>query len=190
MPKCLAELVSLSPYSQSQNIDFDRIPELKGESPGARDERLWREKMHYDANDDVFIPQEALTFALQDAAAYLGQKIKGRGTKTYKSSFMAGVMIAKPPYIGHKKNDVTGKSFYVHANGQRNSGSRVWRKFPMFYSWSTLVEFDILDPALSEDVFETHLRAAGLYAGIGRYRPSKGGSNGRFRIAALTWTAD
>ena len=28
---------------------------------------------------------------------------------------------------------------------------------------------------------------AGMFIGIGRFRPEKGGTNGRFRIAKLVW---
>jgi hypothetical protein len=29
---------------------------------------------------------------------------------------------------------------------------------------------------------------AGMFIGIGRFRPEKGGTNGRFKIASIEWT--
>lgn len=31
------------------------------------------------------------------------------------------------------------------------------------------------------------LTIAGMFIGVGRFRPEKGGQNGRFQIAALDW---
>jgi hypothetical protein len=36
-------------------------------------------------------------------------------------------------------------------------------------------------------VFREMVEIAGMFIGIGRFRPEKGGTNGRFRIEALAW---
>jgi hypothetical protein len=46
----------------------------------------------------------------------------------------------------------------------------------------------ILDPIITEDVFREMVEIAGMFIGIGRFRPEKGGTNGRFRIKSLVWT--
>jgi hypothetical protein len=71
--------------------------------------------------------------------------------------------------------------------GQRGGSGRVPRRFPIFDKWAGVAEFTILDPIVTEKVFEDHVKAAGLIVGISRFRPENGGSNGRFRATRFEW---
>jgi hypothetical protein len=45
----------------------------------------------------------------------------------------------------------------------------------------------VLDPIIVEDIFTEVVEAAGLFRGIGQFRPENGGSNGRFIIKTINW---
>jgi hypothetical protein len=49
------------------------------------------------------------------------------------------------------------------------------------------VTFHILDDVISPDVFEQHLKDAGNFIGIGRFRPRNNGYYGRFSVKSIKW---
>ena len=75
----------------------------------------------------------------------------------------------------------------ANADGVRGSGKRVPRKFPVIPAWKTTFQVYILDPIITREVFEEMVNTAGIFVGIGQFRPQNLGSNGRFKIAALDW---
>jgi hypothetical protein len=44
-----------------------------------------------------------------------------------------------------------------------------------------------LDETVTPPVFEEHLREAGSFVGVGRFRPRQGGYYGRFVVERVTW---
>jgi hypothetical protein len=54
-------------------------------------------------------------------------------------------------------------------------------------SWSSTFDVIILDPIITEPVFREMVELAGMFVGLGQFRPQSLGSNGRFKIAAMTW---
>ena len=46
-------------------------------------------------------------------------------------------------------------------------------------------KIDGLDDNITTDMLQAAAKAAGLRVGLGRFRPSKGGTNGRFVIETL-----
>lgn len=71
----------------------------------------------------------------------------------------------------------------------RNSsgGSRVKRRYPEFKKWHGVAEFTIVDDIITKEIFEDHLKSAGIIVGIGRFRAERGGSYGRFRVTKVEW---
>lgn len=62
------------------------------------------------------------------------------------------------------------------------------RRFPsMPAPWSATFDVYILDPIITEQIFREMIELAGIFVGIGQFRPEKGGHNGRFRIEKLVW---
>ena len=45
----------------------------------------------------------------------------------------------------------------------------------------------MISTEISPDVFREMVEIAGMFVGIGRFRPEKGGGNGRFRMTGLKW---
>ncbi len=175
-----------SPYSPSRAHCEEARPKEKGD---AYDERTWREHAHYDEKTVLFIPRTQFKFALVDAAAFVGQKVQGKGNATYTKHFRSGVSCDTNLSLGVKRDDVEGESFYCHADGKRTSGKRVWRKFPMVYDWKGPLRWTILDSTVTEEIFIDTLKHAGLFIGVGRYAPrsSGGGDNGKFKVERVEW---
>ena len=184
---CEATLENLTPYSQSR---FHDTPLLNKEAKNDYEARTWRERVHSDENGLIFIPPMAFKNAMSDIAKFLSMQIPGKGKATYTKHFEAGVMVLEGLSLGVKKDDVEGEWFFVPSDGRRGGGSRVKRCFPVIRKWTGVVKFYILDDTITEDVFEHHLREAGNFIGIGRFRPRNNGFYGRFKVAAVRWVKE
>ena len=180
-----AHLKSLAPYSQSKPIG---VPEEPKESKDEYERRTWREHCHTDAEGNVCIPALAFKNCLSAAAKYLGMQIPGKGRKTYTRHFEAGILVLEALSLPVRKDAVQGEWFFMPANGVRGAGKRVMRCYPMIPSWEGQVIFHILDDTITPEVFEEHLREAGRFIGIGRFRPERNGVNGRFEVIGCEWT--
>jgi hypothetical protein len=181
-------LESVSPYSQSRQHDE---PMLEGESRDVYDARTWRAKMNVAERNGrkvVVIPAHGLHQAIAAAAKYSKRQIPGQGKATWTSKFTAGLMIPDDPALNVNPDEVQCVTISANADGVRGSGKRVPRRFPIIPAWESTFDVFILDPIITEDVFKEMVGIAGMFIGIGRFRPEKGGTNGRFRLKSLVWT--
>lgn len=190
MRMCKAYLESIpgSPYSQSAQHD---TPMLDRESHDDYDARTWRDKCTVNASGQICIPSMALKQTLDTAAYKLGEKVPNRKGATYKNFFASGFFCNGDVPIANgkalKKDDAVMKMINANADGIRGSGKRVKRRFPEFPVWTGVAEFTIADDIITPEVFERHLKSAGVIVGIGRFRPEKGGTYGRFRVTKIEW---
>ena len=186
--RCHIENIPGSPYSQSAKHD---TPFLDRESHDDHERRTWLEKCTVDKDGQISIPAMAMKQCVDTAAYKLGEKIPGRRGATYKSFFASGYFCDHdvPIFNGKAltKKDAEGVTISANADGKRGSGNRVPRKFPVFPKYHGVVEFTILDDVITPEVFERHVKAGGMIVGIGRFRPEKGGTNGRFRVTKFEW---
>ena len=185
-----AHLESISPYGQGRHHETPWGTRSNGtvtESAAEYERRTWREKCHYDADGNCFIPPMAFKNCLAEIAKYLSVQIPGKGKSTYTKHFEAGVMVLEGLPLGVKKDEVQGEWLFVPASGKRGDGKRVSKCFPVFQSWKGQVSFIILDDVITPDVFEQHLRDAGNFIGIGRFRPRNNGYYGRFKVNKVDW---
>ena len=176
------KIVSMSPYSQSR---LHNSPKLEKESHEAYEQRTWREKCNFDQDGIVYIPSMAFKQALDTVAKRLSEKTTGKGTLT--KHFVGGVLCAENASIGYKKDEAPPITILANSDGVRGSGKRVTRTFPQWPFWETTVAFWIMDETVTEKAFERHLAEAGKFIGIGRFRPEKGGLNGRFKPVSYRW---
>lgn len=179
------ELKSVSPYSQSRMHD---TPKKDKESHDAYEKRAWREKSYYNEEGFVFIPPMAFKFALMSAAAYLGEKVKGKGSKTWTQYFTSAVHIEQPLVLPIQKDELTFVDINAHSTGKRKDGSRVVRRFPIIPSWEGRLDVHVLDDTITDEIFRKVWDHAGMYIGIGRFRPANGGFNGRFEVVKIRWS--
>jgi hypothetical protein len=175
----------ISPLSQSRQHD---APFLEGEGKDAYDARTWQQKLNVSPmTGKVVLPAHGMHQAICAAAKYTGKQIPGQGKKTWTAKFMTGIAILSEIDTGLDPNATQVIVISANSDGVRGSGKRVTRRFPIFYEWGATFEVHILDPIITEPVFREMLEIAGMFIGLGRFRPEKGGQNGRFRIESLDW---
>jgi len=177
-------LQSTTPYSQSRQHETAK---QSGETADAYEVRTWREKCNTTDKGLVFIPAMALKQALDAAAKKAGLQIPGKGKSTYAKYFLADVICDADVVLSVQKKDVSSVRISANVDGVRGSGKRVWRTFPVVPSWTAQADFTIMDDTVSKEVFEKMLAIAGASIGIGRFRPEKGGLNGRFKPTKFEW---
>lgn len=185
-----ATLEGVAPYSQSKYYDAPKLSRSSGaEVETARDyeARTWRDRCHVDGDGNVFIPPMAFKNCLAEIAKYLSVQIPGKGKSTYTKHFEAGIMVLEGLSLPVKKDAVEGEWLFVPASGRRGDGKRVSKCFPVIRQWSGQVAFHILDDMITPEVFEQHLREAGNFIGIGRFRPRQNGYYGRFKVKSIRW---
>lgn len=178
-------LSSISAYSQSKAHFTEKNDK---EIPKDYEERTWKERLHVDENEMVFIPPMAVKNCLSECAKFLSIQIPGKGKATYTKHFEAGILIQDPIPLNIKKADVEGEWLFVPSDGKRGGGKRVAKCFPIIPQWSGEINIYILDPTITKDVFEEHLKEAGNFIGIGRFRPRNNGYYGRFKVDKVEWS--
>jgi hypothetical protein len=192
MRKCKAMIRGVSPYSSSRQTDYD-IPHLDREGHDDYDKRVWRMKSTVNDAGHVCIPAMAWKQAIDTSAFKLGLKVPNRRGSTYKSFFASGFFtetdtpISSTPGKLLTRDDAKPVTISANSDGVRGSGKRVPRCFPVWDQWVAEPVFIITDDILTPDIFEQHLRAAGVIVGVGRFRPEKGGVNGRFSVVSVDW---
>lgn len=178
-------IVGMAPLSQSRQHEEER---LEGESHDAYDKRTWRSKLNVSLNTGtVIIPQHGMHQAIIAAARYSGKQIPGQGKKTWTAKFTTGIAIADEIDLGIYPEDVGSIIISANSDGVRGSGKRVPRKFPMIHDWSVTFDTWILDPIITEAVWTEMISLTGMFIGVGRFRPEKGGQNGRFKVQQVEW---
>mgnify|MGYP003453068903 FL=1 len=176
-------LRSSTPYSQGNFFTTERTAKMKADE---HDKLYWRERAHTiksgpDAGK-MFIPAQQFKNSLLDAARFLGMKVKGKGQATYSKHFAAGVLCNDSLVLPVLVSSLEPEIVWCAADGKPGSGTKVQRRFPIVPSWSGTVTFTIADETIDDQTFLEHLRHAGSLIGIGRWRPIKNGSYGRFIV--------
>ena len=182
------DIKGVSAYSQSRHYV---VESLQGESPDDKYQRTWREHMHVDTDGVVFIPPNAVKNMLSEAAKFLSIKIPGSGKSTYTKHFESGIAVVQPISLGVHKDAVTCERLFLPAKGDRGSGKRIWKYYPVFPSWGGRVQCLIYDETVlqtlasdpTKSVFEHVLERSGQFIGLGRFRPRNNGYYGRFGVS-------
>lgn len=187
MRTAVASLQGISPYSQSRYYAEEQ-PKQPKESARDYEARTWRYRVHAKPDGTIFIPPMAFKNCLSEAAKFLGRQIPGKGKSTYTKHFEAGVLVMEALDLPVKREDVPGEWLFVPADGRRGSGSRVVKCFPVIPEWKGNITFHVLDETITPEVFEEHLREAGSFIGIGRFRPRNNGFYGRFSVEKVKWS--
>ncbi len=182
MHRATVTFKSISPYSQSR---FHETEKVDNEKPDDYEKRTWRGRMHVTRDGHVFIPPMSFKKSLDAAASFRSEKLEGN--KKYTKRFLAGVLVPEGLTLPVKAADVEGEWLFVPVDGKVGGGKRVKRCFPMIPDWSGSVEFIVTDEAINKDVFSRHIEAAGMFVGIGRFRPERGGYYGRFEVSKVDW---
>lgn len=180
-------LTGLTPMTHSHQHD---APKLEGERADDYDIRTWRNKLNTNADGtSIVIPAHGFHQCIAAAAKYSSRQIPGKGKSTWTKHFTAGIMMMDNPELGIDPASVNFITISANADGVRGSGKRVTRRFPVIPTgWETTFDVYILDPIITEQVFREMVELAGMFIGLGQFRPQNGGTNGRFKIKSLVWT--
>lgn len=186
-------LEGLTAYSANK---ADGLEAMDGENDIDLENRRKLERAHRNSKGEVVIPAITFVNMLASTAKRIGMRVPGNKAERYTKSFVSGVI----PPLNNPILKVNGKSIkvsdigkdensryepvYCHSDGKREGGkgTRVVRHYPLFENWAVDVDLEIIDPKLSEEIVLQHLVAAGMYNGLGRFRPQNRGTLGRFKV--------
>lgn len=177
------DLVGTAPISFSAPVHSAKAGT---ESADEHEERTWKERLHVDEKGVVFIPPMALKNCLSDIAKYLSERITGKGQATFTAKYEAGVSVIERMDLGVKAKEVEGEWLFVPSDGKRGGGRRVWKKFPLIKDWRTHAIVYVHDEIIVPKQLEEYLKQAGLFIGMGRFRPRRNGFYGRFQVENFT----
>jgi len=178
------KITGLSPFSYGR---FHNIPKLTKEKSEDYELRTWKEKAHFTKSGECYIPLTALKNCLSEIAKYLGVQIAGKGKSTYTKHFQSGIIVEDNLMLGVNKDSLEQECVFVPSDGMRGGTKRVIKYFPKIEKWETTATIRILDEIITKDIFEQHLREAGIFIGLGRFRPRNNGYFGRFKSEILSW---
>ncbi|HUT57189.1 MAG TPA: hypothetical protein VNA25_04875 [Phycisphaerae bacterium] len=182
------ELTGQTPYSQSAPLQSQKD---KGELPRDHEERVWKERMHIDADGHAFVPPMALKNCLAECAKYLSETVPGKGKATYTKHFEAGVLVTTPlplmvpngkGWRAAGSDDAEGEWLFLPSDGVRGSGKRVWKCYPRFVKWRTTAQIHVMDRVITKEKLAEYLESAGEFIGLGRFRPRNNGFYGKFKV--------
>jgi len=186
MLRAVATLKSAAPYSQSK-CHF--TPHEPGETEDAYRQRTWREHLHVMEDGEVFIPPMAFKNALVEMCRFAGESVPGKGKATWTKHFDAGLQIVDEIRTGVKAADVLPERLFLPSDGRRGGGKRVLKLYPVIRRWSGTLIMYLIDETLCDEKglakVEDFLRRAGVFIGIGRWRPRVGGINGRWSVESF-----
>ena len=184
MHTAICKLKSMSPYSQSKYIQEKKN---RDETHSDFEKRIWIQRCHWDDEGKLYIPPMSVKNCLSESAKYKSIQIPGKGKSTYTKHFEAGVLVVDPLVLDITQDTIKHEWLHVPSDGRRGGTTRVEKCFPLIPSWQGEVEFLILDEIITQEVFEEHLRDAGSFIGIGRFRPRNNGFYGRFTVESVVW---
>jgi hypothetical protein len=181
------KIVGRSPLQQGAPMFSQKTSE---ESHEAFDQRCFMERGHWTKDGNMFIPAIALKNSIVYGAKYRPMKIQGGGGKQYGPKFVAGFQVIEDMVLPEVNRDnIRMLRLYVPADGKAKSkGPRVWRHFPVADEWWGIMRARILDEQITREIFERALTMAGMFDGMGVFRPSSGGNFGWYGWEDLKWS--
>ncbi len=153
--------------------------------------RIWRERFWANGDGDLFVPPMAIKNSLVDASQYRGERIGGKGNKTWTGKFAAGILAFEPMLLGVKADALDPEWLLVPGSpgkGKRGTGARVRKCFPRLIQWGGTVELMVVDDVITAEALESHLDTAGKFVGWGRFRPANGGFYGRWSVCGIKYS--
>lgn len=181
------KLTSISPLSQSA---FIASPKKKDETHDEHALRVWREKMHVSPGGIVYIPGMALKYAIDEAAKRMGRPTgKSGGKELFGKFFQTGLQVDYHVQTGVAADDVTPTRVMCDSTGKKGKqgGTRVPRYFPNIPKWSGELSLTVYDETIPADLVEETVEYAGIFVGVGQFRPENQGSFGRFKPSGWKW---
>lgn len=168
---------------------FEEKPNLQGKQQGEYEMENWQRKLHVTSDGKVYIPANMFKNSLVNGVRISAEKIPGKGNNTYTSRFESGVIVEDDLSLDITVDDVGYEDIFVSSDGKKGGSSpQVLKRFPKIDNWEGWVTFTvILDEIITKKVFERFLGLSGQIAGIGRFRPERGGNKGRYTVEKIEY---
>lgn len=161
---------------------MDSGSKKKGENKAEAEFETYRQKAWFRKDIGVHIPSENIHECLKGGAKAWGRKIPGEGMKTYAGLLTSAIICEDMPLGIKSLDDERLIPFAKVVNGNptksKKGGSCVVRVRPLVAQWGGSFLLHIFDKRLTDDVMQTIIQYAGIYNGIGDWRPVYG----RFRM--------
>lgn len=175
---------SLSPVLFSKHVSDTK----EGETPQEHEERTWKQKAHYGDKGKVIIPGYMISSTLEPAAKLLGERVGGGKKGKGMSHYIRLIQVEGDIETDITEENLEGNTAFVSANG-KPEGGKVMRIYPKVPKWSgTLtIVYPTLGSVLNDSIVLKYLEIAGLYIGIGHWRPGapSRGTYGRFTVTKM-----
>ena len=171
------EVAGVSPLLMNRFRDA----EIEGKSKrrtGAIEDKNLEDKL-YLVNGKPQIPGVYFRNSLVEAAKQF--KISGKGKSTY-SKLAGSVVNIKEEYIEITPGTYT--EYRIAAVNPMTKG-RMMVSRPRFDKWGGRFHVEIMDDALPIGVVNEILAHAGMYVGVGDWRPDKKGTFGKFMLTTF-----
>jgi len=163
----------VTPLLQHRFATEDCGKKKKRSGEEKRDDEV--EKALYRNSDWVICqPARHIECAMIQAAKMF--KVDGKGKKTFKSLVGATVEV-HPELIPHKFQKYT-----VEESAVKIGPARILRRRPKFDPWELHFQIKTIDEQLPIETLKDILDTAGVYCGLGDYRPGTCGKFGRFAV--------
>ena len=136
-------------------------------------------KLYTLPNGTLYQPAVCITRCLIDAGKNF--QIKGKQKATYSKLFGSSISV-EPDAITHKIQKWA--PFTISAVNPMTKGRMIVTR-PMFEKWALDFRLQVLDDGIPIEVVKEALDYAGMYVGIGDWRPEKKGKYGKFIVTEL-----
>lgn len=130
--------------------------------------------LYKDEQGVIYEPASHIEGTLKEAGKVL--KIPGRRGATY-SKLIGSAISVEPDAIPHKIQE-----YEIDSRPVVVQRARVVRYRPIFKKWELAFEIIVGDDQIPPEVIKQALDHAGLYVGIGDFRPGRGGKFGKFIV--------
>lgn len=136
--------------------------------------------LYRDEDGHIYHPASHLEGALKIASRTF--KIPGKRGATYSRLIGSAVSI-EPDAIPHKITE-----YEIDARPVVVQRSRIVRYRPIFKNWELAFDIIVHDDQIPTDLIKEVIDYAGLYVGIGDFRPGRGGKFGKFIVTKFKET--
>ncbi len=176
----------LTPYMQHRmdDIKLEEWEKARGkiaERPDINKTDAIRAEYHCYRNSEgkCYIPSEHIRQSLIQAGTFMKSKV-GVRTKSMKSIVASTFMIEPDEIIVPDYNAIDKRSTV-----NRNVKARVLVIRPKWTEWGAEFVLNVLEPTITDETIIKLLEYAGVYIGIGSYRPANNGMFGKFKLLTI-----
>lgn len=174
MRKFKIEIKGIAPLLQARHLTpieekklLARESSKKAKVKDLTDEEQFEMHSYKNAKGEFIQPSEMVEAAMTKAAV----NFKLEGKKTYKDVIKGGILV-EPIEIVHKNQNATMDARWGR---NKNTGGAVWVVRPVFNEWELEFTMTLLqDERVEPEILKEMLTYAGLYVGIGAWRPKFG----------------